>query len=258
MGLLHAFYTHHAYPRHSHDYYVISVIERGFQSFTHCGTKYFTQPGGVILINPQAVHTGEPTDEHGFELRSLYPTAAHIQSVVGEFTGHQSSQPSFTVTQVYDDWTASHVLALHKSLSDGSSLLECEARFVDTIAGLIKRYGDIHSKAQRIGRERKAIQQSRRYIDEHFADGIRLKDLADHVSLSPYYLLHVFHAEVGMPPYVYLESVRIRHAQRLIEVGKPLIEVAFEVGFSSQSHFTHRFKRIIGVTPGQYAQKFKA
>jgi AraC-like DNA-binding protein len=66
-----------------------------------------------------------------------------------------------------------------------------------------------------------------------FAQG--MAELAEHVSLSPYYLLRVFHAEVGMPPYTYLESVRIRQAQRLIQAGKPLAEVAVEVGFSSQS-----------------------
>jgi len=37
IGLLHAYYVQHAYPRHSHDYYVISLIERGRQSFTHKG-----------------------------------------------------------------------------------------------------------------------------------------------------------------------------------------------------------------------------
>jgi AraC-like DNA-binding protein len=90
-----------------------------------------------------------------------------------------------------------------------------------------------------------------------FCQGISLTQLADHVSLSPYYLLRVFRAEVGMPPYTYLESVRIRHAQRLIEAGIPLAEVAVEVGFSSQSHLTRRFKQIIGVTPGQYAQQLR-
>jgi AraC-like DNA-binding protein len=52
--------------------------------------------------------------------------------------------------------------------------------------------------------------------------------------------------------------VRIRQVQRLIEAGKPLAEVAAEVGFSSQSHLTQRFKQIIGVTPGQYAHQLKS
>ena len=61
-----------------------------------------------------------------------------------------------------------------------------------------------------------------------------------------------------MPPYAYLESVRISHAQKLIETGKSLVETAMEVGFSSQSHMTNSFKKIIGVTPGQYAKQLRA
>lgn len=255
LRLLHAHYTRHAYPRHSHDYYVIGVIEHGHQTFMHGGTKHFTPPGGLILINPQCVHTGEPADSQGFELRSLYPTAVHMQQVVGELTGQQERLPFFTRVRIDHQWATASVLALHKALMQDADALECETRFIQTFALLVRQYADIRITDQRIGRERKAIQQVRRYIDDCFAEGIRLKDLADYAALSPYYLLRVFHAEVGMPPYAYLDSVRIRQAQRLIEAGKPLIDVALEVGFSSQSHFTRRFKRIIGVTPGQYARQ---
>jgi AraC-like DNA-binding protein len=144
---------------------------------------------------------------------------------------------------------------LHKALAQGASALECESRFTWTLAQLIQRHADLRFSEQRLGNEPKAIQRARRYIEECFSQGIRLNQLADHVSLSPYYLLRAFRAEVGMPPHAYLESVRIRQAQRLIEAGKPLAEVAVEAGFSSQSHLTHRFKQIIGVTPGQYAQQ---
>jgi AraC-like DNA-binding protein len=41
----------------------------------------------------------------------------------------------------------------------------------------------------------------------------------------------------------------------LIEAGEPLAQVAAGAGYSSQSHFTRRFKRIIGATPGQYARQ---
>jgi AraC-like DNA-binding protein len=257
VGLLQAFYVHHAYPRHSHDYYVICLIERGRQTFTHKGTKHFTPAGGVILINPGAVHTGEAADEQGFEMRSLYPTTSHMQTAVFELTGRHQELPFFTEVRVDHRWATESVLALHKALAQGASGLECESRFTWTLTQLIKRYADTRFNEQRLGKEHKAVQQARDYIDECFAQGINLTQLAKHVSLSPYYLLRAFRAEVGMPPYTYLESVRIRHAQRLIEAGKPLAEVAVEVGFSSQSHLTRRFKQIIGVTPGQYAQQLR-
>lgn len=257
VGLFQAFYVHHAYPRHSHDYYVICLIERGLQSFTHNGTKHFTPAGGLILINPGVVHTGEAANAQGFEMRSIYPTTAHMQTAVFELTGRHQALPFFKEVRVDHHWAMNSVLTLHKALAQGASALECESYFTWTLAQLIKRYADLRFNEQPLGKEQKAVQRARRYIEEHFAEGISLTQLAEHVALSPYYLLRVFRAEVGMPPYAYLESVRIRQAQQLIEAGKPLAEVAVELGFSSQSHLTHRFKQIIGVTPGQYAQQLR-
>jgi AraC-like DNA-binding protein len=255
VELLQASYVRHAFPRHSHDYYVICLIERGYQSFTHKGVKHFTPPGGVILINPGAVHTGEAADEQGFQMRSIYPTLAHMQTAVFELTGRHRELPFFKDVRVDYRPTRDSILALHEALSEGAGELECESRFTWTLAQLIKQYADLRYNESRLGKEHKAIQRARRYLDDCFAQGISLTQLAEHVSLSPYYLLRAFRAEVGMPPYAYLESVRIRHAQRLIEAGTPLAQVASEAGFSSQSHLTQRFKRIIGVTPGQYAQQ---
>jgi AraC-like DNA-binding protein len=257
LGLLHAHYIQHAYPRHSHDYYVISLIENGYQSFTHKGTKHLTPPGGLILINPDTVHTGEAVDDQGFELRSIYPTISHMQMAAYELTGHHQALPFFKNVRVDDYRAIQSVLSLHKAIMQGASTLEYESLFISALAQLIRSYADISYAEQKPGDEKKAIRQARQYIEEYFARGVSLSELARQVALSPYYLLRVFRAAVGMPPHEYLESVRIRHAQRLIENGKPLAEVAAEVGFSSQSHMTRRFKKIIGATPGQYAQQAK-
>ena len=255
VELLQAHYVRHAYPRHSHDYYVLCVIEEGMQSFTHQGSKHITHPGGVILINPGAVHTGEAADSQGFRMCSIYPTTAHMQRALHELTGRQQGLPFFGEVQVNQPEIAVDLLALHSALREEAGTLECEERFLWTLAQLIKRYADKPYSENRLGKETQAVCKTRQFIHEHFCEGISLQQLADQVAFNPYYLLRVFRAEVGMPPYAYLESVRIRQAQRLIKAGKPLAEVAAEVGFSSQSHLNQRFKRIIGVTPGQYAQR---
>jgi len=257
LRLLQAYHVEHAYPRHSHDYYVICLIERGRQSFTHQGTKHLTSPGGVILINPDTVHTGEAVDQQGFQMRSLYPTTSHMEMAVFELTGHPRALPFFKEVRIDHPWTMNSLLSLHKAISEEAGPLECESRFLWFLARLIKWYGNIRSSTERLGNEKGAIRQARYYLEEHFAQGVSLNELAAYVALSPYYLLRVFRAEVGMPPHAYLESIRIREAQRLIEGGRPLAEVAAQVGFSNQSHLTHRFKQIIGATPGQYAQQVR-
>jgi AraC-like DNA-binding protein len=256
VELLHAYYVQHAYPRHSHDYYVLSLIERGRQSFTHKGTKYRTPPGGLILINPGVVHTGEAADERGFELRALYPSTSLMETAVFELTGRRAL-PFFKEVLIDHRWATSSVSSLHKTILTGAGMLECESRMLWMMTQLIKRYADLGSTEGNLGREKRAIQQVRHYLEDHFAENVTLNMLAQHVSFSPYYLLRAFRAEVGMPPYAYLESVRIRHTQRLIKAGMPLAQVAAEAGFSSQSHMTRQFKKIIGVTPGQYAQHIR-
>ncbi|SRR6266498_488463 len=254
VEFLHAQYVQHAYPRHSHDYYVVSLIERGRQSFSHQGAKHTTPPGGVILINPGAVHTGEAVDERGFELRSIYPTISNMKMAIRELTGHDQALPFFADVRVDHPATAKNLLSLHKALSQKISSIECESRFIWTLTQLIKHYADVSFPELKPGNENSAVQKALCYIEDCFAQDVSLNELAQYVALSPYYFLRVFSAKVGMPPHAYLESVRIRHAQRLIRTGKPLADIAIEVGFSSQSHMTRCFKKIIGVTPGRYAR----
>ena len=150
---------------------------------------------------------------------------------------------------------AESIRTQHRTLAGDADALECETRLVSTLAQFLKWFGLAGTDEPKLGSERTAVRQACRYIEERFAEGVSLTQLAEHVSLSPYYLLRVFRARVGMPPYAYLESVRIRQAQQLIKAGRPLADIAVEVGFSSQSHLTRRFKQIIGVTPGRYAQQ---
>ncbi len=256
LEFLRAFYIEHAFPRHTHDYYVIGLVLQGRQSFMHKGTKYFTPPGGVMFINPDVPHTGEAVDANGFEMFCFYPTTVHVQKAYSELTG-RPGLPFFKEVRSDHPGAIDLVLGMHKALTQATSLLETESRFTWTLDQLVRHYADIRLAEKPPGQERKAVRQVRHYIDEYFARSITLTQLAEQVSLSPYYLLRVFRAEVGIPPYVYLESVRIRQAQLLIKAGKSLAETALEVGFNSQSHLTYRFKQIIGVTPGQYAQQLK-
>lgn len=255
VGYLHAFHIRHAYPRHSHDYYVICVVERGVQSFMFEGQRRLTPPGGMIFLNPGDVHTGEPADAKGFEYRALYPAVAQMQMVAREIGLAGLDLPYFSTPRADDPHLAAQVRGLHQVLQSQASALEQDSKFLLAMAGLLNQYASAQPIHNRLGRERRAVAAACEFIDAHFAQGLSLRQLATQVGLSPYYLLRVFRAEVGMPPHAYLESVRIREAQLRLAAGLPIAQVALETGFSSQSHFTNRFKQFIGVPPGQYIQQ---
>ena len=258
LNVMEAHYVEFAYPRHSHDHYVIGLIEHGVQSFSFKGTKLYTPASGLILLNPSVVHTGEAAVEQGFYLRSFYPTVEHLERVAFEMTGRSQTIPYFCQPRVDNPLLARQLLSLHEAAMNGAEPLVIESWFKLTMARLIEGYADLRLAPYLLGDERKTVRKARQYLEENYAETIQLDDLARHVALSPYHLLRIFQRDVGLPPHAYLQDIRVREALRRIEQGEPLVDVAHSVGFSSQSHMNRRFKQIVGLTPGQYAHQIHA
>jgi AraC family transcriptional regulator len=74
------------------------------------------------------------------------------------------------------------------------------------------------------------------------------------VGLNPYHFARQFKAATGLPPHQYVITRRVEQAKHLLkaETDLSLAEVAVRAGFYDQSQFSHHFKRLVGVTPGQY------
>jgi AraC family transcriptional regulator len=92
------------------------------------------------------------------------------------------------------------------------------------------------------------------YIEEHLDTGPSLEQIAAVAQLSPYHFARQFRAATGLPPHQYVIARRVERAKQLLQRGTDvsLAEMAAGIGFSDQSQFCHHFKRLVGVTPGQF------
>ena len=92
------------------------------------------------------------------------------------------------------------------------------------------------------------------YIEEHLDAGLTLEQMAAVAHLSTYHFARQFKAATGLPPHQYVIMRRVERAKQLLQTGGDfsLAEVAVHAGFSDQSQFSHHFKRLVGVTPGQF------
>jgi AraC family transcriptional regulator len=93
------------------------------------------------------------------------------------------------------------------------------------------------------------------HINEHLQDELSLLELSRLANLSPHRFAAAFRASVGLPPHRYVIERRVDLARDLLRRhDKPISEIAYAVGFSSQSHLTTNFRRTTGVTPRQFRQ----
>lgn len=91
------------------------------------------------------------------------------------------------------------------------------------------------------------------YVHENLARKISLIELAETIQLSPYHFARLFKQSTGLPPHQYQIKCRIERAKELLQLKKLTIaDIAQIVGFSSQAHLNHQFKRWVGVTPNAF------
>lgn len=107
--------------------------------------------------------------------------------------------------------------------------------------------------AMRIGpcgvRRRRVLE----YIEDNLCRQITLDELAGVAGRSKYHFARNFTAALGMSPLRYLANRRVEAAKKRLRGGpESLAQVALSCGFASQSHMNTVFKKVIGVTPGEY------
>ena len=145
-------------------------------------------------------------------------------------------------------------LEANKSALENRMLLQsCANRL---IAMLAKYRQTPKSGDHALLRHQKSLLAADRYIREHISEDLSLERLAKRSSLEPTYFHKLFTAAFGVTPANRVLAYRISAAKAgLIEGSLPLVELAAQCGFSSQTYFCYRFRLATGQTPAQYRKR---
>jgi len=102
-----------------------------------------------------------------------------------------------------------------------------------------------------------ALTQALDYMNQHFAEPISIRALADASYVSLHTLERYFHEAMGMTPSAYLKKKRLAYAAELLYKGRNVMETCQESGFSDYSTFIATFRQHYGMTPLQYRKHIK-
>jgi AraC family transcriptional regulator len=212
-------------------------------------------PGRFCLTPGDAIaswqHSGNPEILQLYLRRSVYERVAHEM-----FGGTATLTPRFAIV---DPLLEQLAIAVLNALHDGSA---DDRLYIETIAQLIAAHlarahsSRTHAAPKREpldGLSRARVRRLLEYIEQHLGEDLSLEALASEVNLSPLYLARAFRTAVGQTPHQYVVARRIEHARRLLAgTTLPIAEISLASGFSSQSHLSHWFRRVVGVTPAAY------
>ncbi len=249
--IVHARYVRHRFTRHSHEHFVIGLVEDGVQQYSYRGANRTTPPGQVFFVNGGEPHTGEAATKSGYLYRTLCLDPHVVSDLALAITGRSGSF-HLTGDVVTDDILSAVLGQLHRAVATNAGAMHCESFLLSAVRCLLERHAENHQCIPGVRREPCVVSQAREYIETHYAEDVSLTDLGALTSRSPFHIARAFSKEVGLPPHAYLESVRIQRAKEMLREGMSMVDTALAVGYPDQSHFTHRFRRIAGITPGRW------
>lgn len=223
------------------DTYLLSRCEAGAAEFWTHGRLWQGRPGSIVVHEPGDVHRDVRRDGVVvYQLIRLPP--ALVEQVTRRVRLQTCLAP--------DDPRAAPLHRLHDVVVAGADrfTLECAlAEAIDAIADI----SVTQDRARTLTRPvRRALERIRAQLDRP----LTLDELARHAGLDKFHLCRAFRAQVGMPPHAYLTQLRILHAKRLLAAGARPTDVAPRVGLYDQSQLSRHFRRIVGMTPGQFAR----
>jgi AraC family transcriptional regulator len=145
-------------------------------------------------------------------------------------------------------------LTLKAELESGGigGRLYVDAMTTALIAHLLRHYSVHKYSLSPItnGLPKRTLQQVVDYMHEHLDQDLTLATLAAIAHMSPSYFSRLFKQSTKLSPHQYVIRCRIDRAKQLLRQGElSIAEIAYRLGFTHQSHFSHHFKRLVGSNP---------
>jgi YesN/AraC family two-component response regulator len=147
-----------------------------------------------------------------------------------------------------------------------TALTEILKKAMDTVESnrhkeMMEQYGEqyIASVSQKTrGENQDAVEEVERYINEHLAEDLSVRDLANMVYISSDHLTRLFKKRHGKTVSDFILEKRMNLAGELLkEPNLTITMISDAVGFGNYSYFTEQFKKTYGMTPREYQKQFR-
>jgi AraC-like DNA-binding protein len=166
----------------------------------------------------------------------------------GQLNGHANAADRLLLPDSHGDTWTFRVVTYKRYPALGDGVFNFFCLQPDANEWGVVRPADLNADA-----ELARLVPALKFMQEHFASGPTLVDIAKTVQLSPFHFHRRFTELLGLTPKQFLLECQINQAKHdLLAREKELAQIAKDCGFAHQSHFTSRFKQATGLTPTRW------
>jgi AraC-like DNA-binding protein len=261
--------TEFTYPLHRHKEFELNFIEHG------AGVRRIVGDSVEEIGEYDMVLVGSAELEHVWEqgrCESKNIREITIQFSHNLFEGEMLSKNQFASIRKMLDlaenglvFPMESIMKVYATIDGLSSENERFIQFLKTLFILyelsVSDYKVLASSSYaKTGRveESRRVQKVKEYINEHYAEQLRLTDMAEIVGMSPVAFSRFFRQRTGRTLSEYIVDIRLGFAARmLVDSSRNISEICYECGFNNLSNFNRTFKAKRHYTPREFRDMFK-
>jgi AraC family transcriptional regulator len=243
---------------HAHFEHTISYYFSGF-----CGCRIGVQTlefqtGNIALINAGELHEDVLPKQMDYLMVGL--KKEFIMGLLREIGCAADELPHFSAPKLGGDSQIKAICEELLSESDGRQLgREVLLRSVVTELAiyLLRHFVALNKvnlpKVHKDNGMPAHVMKAMEYLQDTFTESFDLERVSAAADLSKYHLDRVFKRATGLRPHTYVAMLRVERAKTILALtSKPIADIALELGFADQSHFSNVFKQLSGLSPRAY------
>lgn len=226
-----------SFPPHLHQCYEVIAILEGEMRVTVDGKEFLLTPSDALMVFPNQIHSLE--SEHSRHILCIFSARlvqAYHTKVADKIPECNRFRPD------------PYLLGALDGLEGGSSI---EKKGI--LYSLCGQFDKGARYEPRPTDNKSLLYQIFAFVEEKFGEDCSLAALAREVGYDYSYLSRFFKKIVGISFNTYVNHYRLSHACYLMEnSAAPIVQCAYESGYSSLRSFNRNFKAQFGVTPAKY------
>lgn len=155
--------------------------------------------------------------------------------------------------QVEHAWSGGLHAEVTQGMKEADAVGDLRQLFAESFRKLFQEYVSVRNSRT----QRTIIHDIRKYIEEQYADpDLSLTQISEKFQINGKYASQLFKEEFGMKFVDFVIGLRIEQAKKmLLDTGKPISQIAQEVGYIHTISFGRTFKKLLGMSPGDYRKQ---
>lgn len=240
------------YHKHFHKTLSIGAIEEGQVSFFYQNSDAILQPNEIVIINPNIVHSCNPIKNEARTYHMIYLDSLWCQNLQETIFGKLKryipiSQFKIQSKSIFTEFINLNYLLLDKNIF----YLKKEELLQNFLIKLFRKYCT-KSPLDPIPLSNNNISLAKKYLEDNTSNNPTVKEISEYLKLSQFHFFKIFKQAYNISPHAFLLNQKICKAKQLLVKRDSISEVAYELGFSDQSHLNRIFKHYVAATPYEY------